>query len=111
MILAVRMLALRSQTPPAKEVEAGAGQEGVDADSPLAGDEGRPVSEGREHGGVGEEPVEPSLPLPRLQLPPQLLLLLHMLRTASPSKEQGRPIPLHRPHGPVQWLSVLEVPW
>lgn len=107
----VRLLAPHYQTPPVKEEEAGDEEEDGDADSPLAGDEGRLVSEGRGHEGVDEERVEPSLPLPQPQLPPRLLLLLPMLPTAFPSKEQRRRIPLHLPRGPVQLLSVLVVLW
>lgn len=107
----MRLLAPHYQTPPVKEEEVGAEEEDGDADSPLAGDEGRLVSEGRGHEGVDEERVELLLPLPRPQLPPQLLLLLPMLPTAFPSKEQRRRIPLHLPRGPVQLLSVLVVRW
>lgn len=107
----VRLLAPHYQTPPVKEEEVGAEEEDGDADSPLAGDEGRLVSEGRGHEGVDEERVEPSLPLPQPQLPPQLLLLLPMLPTAFLSKEQRRRIPLHLPRDPVQLLSVLVVLW
>lgn len=102
MFPAVRMLVPLFQTPPVKEEEAEAGGEEGGADFPLVGDERHPVFEGQEPERVDEEQAELLLLPQRLQLPPQLHLLLRMQRTASLSKEQGHRILLHRPRDPVQ---------
>ena len=109
MILAAKMPVLPYRTPPVKEAEVEAGEEGEDEESPPVGEEGLQVSEERGHEGVDEGQVEPSLPQLRHRLPRQLHQLLHTLLTASPSKGQLLRIPLHHPRGPVRLHSVLEV--
>lgn len=109
MILAARTPVPRYRTPPVKEAGEEAGDEGGDEESPPAGDVGLPVSEGRGHEGVVEGLAELSLPLLRHRLPRRLHQLLHMLLTASPSREQVLRIPLHHPRGPVRLHLVLEV--
>ena len=105
------MLAPRYPTLPVKEEGVEVVEEDGDADFRTVEAGGHLVSEERGHVGEGEEPVEPSLPLLRRQLPPRLLLLLLMLPTAFHSKGRERRIQLHLRRGPVRWLLVLVILW